>query len=749
LNSKYQATNRKINPLPAASNVKGDAENISSKPRSPSIDAAESYRRNQYKSMRALLGDQRISHILVNPILQGVLLENFEATSQPNPKHTLYSALRRWWTEHERPWRDWGAQNNVSTVLEFGFDLCRRPTWLAENDLIDYIGIRREGKTAAIESKTRLIDRDWLSIDSLTPFFAEEGKRSERIPNWIVAVDVLDRHDDPIRLLTAIGNLYHGRNSTGHMLAVTRNPEFFGDFFSDLEAGLALKLSSRRKMRRLFRDAGFEILDEASPRLPEIPSVAEEFSGEEVEKYLLGIPPLHFWILRMHNTRTNPVEREEIISWLNELEQKRPQNASTPTNAPRNESAKLVLRTLLDNLKGVHWRTISSPHRLLAARNAGGRLFIVREGQLVAYHPDVQSAASVPVVRLTRDPNEITGELEVFSERNPNADRLYMMSLHAQGGAKEYQQITRALVIPASAVQLLMADEKVLGNPMLRDLRSKTLEAELGLRHNHSLKKKSKDKSAKKTNHDNPEETASAVWFVGRWGARAVPRSAIGQLACLLEQAVEFDREWGIPTGANGRVVFFSDFHGARVRQFGTDLSQNYNRQANAAVQYLEACGVIRALALSSQIASANTTTPPRPLNNFEPALPIRSPELINQHFKSVSDRAKASVKLFDIDTKLQTINPMATTSFRNKFIGNGCYVTFLIESEYLLRRFAMDLTQDLLDDAQFARESLTRSTPEILDKFDLEFVDMSAKFLSERIDLELGHMDSLGMKVF
>jgi CRP-like cAMP-binding protein len=452
------------------------------------------------------------------------------------------------------------------------------------------------------------------------------------------------------------------------------------------------------------------------------------------------------WVLALHSTHTVPVTPAEVDDWLKELgnqESELRAQAHSPSAPFRFGSAQLLLRSIRRNLEGAHWRDIHPLERLLTARNTGGRLFIVRRGLFGAYHPQAEVAEPPPLrsrrafdgdIELTRGPNEVAGELEVFDEQGPS-DRLYMLSLSAL--PYEARSPSRALVIPAATVSRLLHDPQSLGNPLLQELRSKTLEAELGVR--RAVVRRSKT-SGNGNGNENLE-------FFGRWGHRTASKSLIEQVACLFELALEFDRAWGVLPSHDRKLVIFANFHGARTRQFGTDSGNNYSAQTNAAVQFLEACGVVRPLCLSSHLASRDISRDNHGQEKAKVATKGQPTQReLTEHYDAVKREALQAAESLQLRDKLERIRPKSYVNFSANILESHTYVAALVESEVLLRRFAMDMTPELLDEARFGREFFAHARPTTFSPWDGKLARATMELMDRRIASGLGHLDSIGM---
>lgn len=731
-----------------------------------------------------LLGTQTASHLLVNPAIQGALSKDWTTTPEHAGENTVLSALRTWWgLNYEGPlrWSQHHAKRGDQYVVDFGFDLANRPKWLQKNENIKYTGLRLPGHQ---EDACRGVqDFDWSSATA-AELRATVGNLA---PDWILAIDVLDYLQDPIPFLQNVAELYGEAANTGHMLVATRSKAFFDGLLEPVPE-TARHMRTRRTLRRAFRDAGLEVLGEFSPPLPDLPDILQEHYKEPALAELrTGKPPLHFWILRMNMTQTLPVERHDLEEWLEELEQEgawHPRFRGLPPNA----SAQLVLRSVLDKHEQLAWRRVLADRPLLTARNTGGRLFVVRSGSVVAYHPEGRTEDGRPFVRVTRGPNSVVGELEVFNQDGSFADRLYMWSLYGAPpnrdstvkrarAAKAPQIAATALEVPAAVVHDLLIDSKVLKNPFVRDLRAKVLDAELGLNHElkFSQKKKAENKTSKRAKSLLESVGIQAlvdkdthIYFVGRYGPRRVPKVAVAQVACLLERATEFDREWGLPEGPQGRILLFGDIHESRSEMYGVDSRDQTNRRATlAAVQFLERCYVIRPLCLNTSVSGAKTTLDEakRPRWSREQITTSTSTqnntEHIN-HLRSVASDAsknrgerfprgdkKSPPTLEELFKLAYPAAPDAYETVKDAFLTAPGYCMVVVRSEYALRRMSMELSGSGLMDLLFLREALPRPAEEFLRQEDLRFVQHGIDHLYRRTEARRSHVDSSGRSFF
>lgn len=671
------------------------------------------------------------THALVDSVIKGLLLRKLlRKEGPPSVSNALSVALEG------ASWQKTSAEK-VGCV-DLGLDLLNRPGWIADNDGVWYLGLRAAAADAPEvnqhRGRVRVVSHDWRSTESLRSH-AESLQSLE----WFLMVDSLDHVEEPGTLLDALSDCFrHDEDKMAHVLVVTRNIEFFGKDPSQWKIEQKpVKLRTRREMRRHFRDAGLHVLDELSPPAVDTPELRASLTDEQRKALDLGIAPLHYWVLLIHRAKKVAVTAGQVDDWMKEL-------SAAAEHSGRAESTELLLHSIKDRLEGVHWKSVSPGFPLVTIGNTAGRLFVVKDGTFGAFNAEltptpgpIASAAATPInAHLSRSTNDLIGEWELFDERD-HGDRLYMTSLYAM------DRDARALVIPAHTVSRMSSDGQVLDHPLLRDLRSKTLKAELGAR------------------RASFRSSESDIEFDGRWASRKVLRAFVEQTAVLLEMAMEHDRSAGLVAGDGHHLLVFSNFQQARYCQFGTNSSKGYNPQTNAALQYLEACGAIRLLCLRSMDNAASKDGIRGEGSNKDAAkagahhkMSATESGWKNFFDKLGRDTVERAIKM-GLQGRLNALHPIGDgpgggwTMFRKNIIDSARYVAVWVESQALLRRFSMELSPALIEESRFRLGMFKKLSDAQFKLWDEKLADELVDHFLLRSTSRASRVDSIGMPLF
>ncbi|VTU42410.1 MULTISPECIES: hypothetical protein [unclassified Variovorax] len=545
-------------------------------------------------------------------------------------------------------------------------------------------------------------------------------------PQFILAVRLFDHIKDPAKLLAEIGQRYEpGRSAS--MLVVTSNLRYFRktghppDFgeqpqvggLTECRDGQQRFLRSRTEMRRLFRDAGFLIYDEASPLLPAGAQDLDGFTWREGDH---AVAPFHVWLLGIHSTRREPANATQIEKWLSELTSERDAHGT----------AHLLLEAIKENLDGVHWRTIPADSPLIYKHNTGGQVFIVRTGRLGAYMPGTEPGAVRRVAkskgtaaeaelpqppappppprqpRVVLDPNEAFGELEIFDHETEH-DRRFVSSVYGMPLDRRVP-LSDVLVLPQETVQILMKLPKVLGNPMLVDLRTKSLESSL--------------------RYEAPYVGTSKLSFqiAGAPHPRVVEPVNVSMVASLLALALEADREKALYALDGRRVIYIDRIHEAPSRLFQRFPGRDVRAAINGALEYLQAAGV---------------------LGLMRPVPLMATPKEREERYARLREVAKER----NVHSALATIEKSAPASAAvfERFLKNPFYCLIIVEADMSLRKFVLEPTEELFTDTNASIVAKGKPSPESLAFWHDEMVKVSMDFWRTRIEADAWWYDSLG----
>jgi 2-polyprenyl-3-methyl-5-hydroxy-6-metoxy-1,4-benzoquinol methylase len=533
--------------------------------------------------------------LLVNPIIHE-LLSGPTALSSVTP---LFTALDNWYTRHgeklrssntiPRDWYEqWGRQNRPrADILDIGCGDAYRGRWLAGSKSITYVGV--DGSSHLLEAEdneNRRFRLEELDVDTNADRLPGIWQ-SARPPKWVFLVTVLDHLSHPERLLRELAQMYMEGDS-GYLLVVTCHSRFYREqpnhpepkrvSIASLPRGegdVNVYFRSRSEMRRLFRDAGMQVLDELTPPLPKI---ADKFGAQLIRDARGLIPPLHFWLLRADSTHCTPVDATELEAWSAEV-------ARDDRTADGGTS--YLLKAVIPHVDKLHWRHLSAGTPLVCKYNFGGRIFIVRDGQLELHEFEQNSPhpSDKAQPRLRFLPNEYLGELETYRERRERG-HLYSMYVYATRDRADSETAgSRVLEIPGEVVLQLMADPRGLGNPMFMSLKNKLQETLVTYR-NHSL-------SPADTNMKPGQDTSLSGRRAREFKPNVPqqPKRDIVLAAALLSRALERDQD--AYASQLRRVVYIKSASTA-VEQLFDKSGPNMSNMLNAAFDFLQRAGVIR-----------------------------------------------------------------------------------------------------------------------------------------------------------
>lgn len=652
--------------------------------------------------------------LLINPIVQGLL----KGAGGPECESPLMAALDDWLSKHAKslghgpvPVQDWygswklhsGPGHEQLQILDLGCGDAYRGRWLAGAGVY-YKGVdcsRPLLDMAGADAAGFDLQREDLDADGALARIWPENRPP---PNWVFLITVLDHLADPRRLMQELAQRYSA--GSGKLLVVTCNARFYRQSPSKgtpvpaqiatlptAEGQVHVYFRSRTELRRLFRDSGLHILDELSPA---VPSQVERFCDTPDEaRFNPSVPPLHFWLLEACSAQRQPVTAPELREWHDRL----------PAGGDSVDAARLLLSSLLEQdraLGDVFWRHIASGAPLIRKLNPGGRIFIVREGQLALFDSASETQG------LSFGPNDVLGELEVYAEGRER-ERVYPMTALECAAEK---QPAKVLEIPAQVVQRLLSDPACLGNPLLRMLRRRVMQV---------LLRRAPTKW-KPQNFEGP-------------GASDVAKRVVVTAAELLVAALESDRERSTYSFDTRRIVFIADVMGAVRRLFG--LAQKAP-VLNRAFELLRDAGVIRVLRVHHQPELAKLLLGAQ----LDPPLPgdTTVADAIRRRLEAHERRAIPRDFMKRLTEEQQE-------AYR-RFADSQGYCMFLIEDIMMLQRCAMTPSEEVFKALEQRVQAFRRpSDLAVIRRFD-DMCMVSLEYWKRRLASDSWHVDSLGVSV-
>ncbi|KWT98256.1 MULTISPECIES: class I SAM-dependent methyltransferase [unclassified Variovorax] len=652
---------------------------------------------------------------LVDPIVQGLLC--YDPTGSRDVT-SIQAALQRWEglcdqatsaeLTPEKMWtyKDWPSNKRHDRVLDLGCgDAVIGHKLMNAPNVAAYVGVDKESERLKAAQPSKFMQVLVRNLEEDDPFGFIDTKE---MPNIILAIRLFDHIADPAKLLLALGQLFEpGRE--GIMLVATSNRRYFKkdlgpeDFstekqdepsLTECRDGLHRHLRSRTAMRRHFRDAGFHVFDEASPLLPASIDRLKGFTKRNGDH---AVAPFHIWLLGIYSTRRIQASRKDIDKWVAELAAARRSLGPEENPGP----AHLLLSAISDDiLPGVHWRTVAVNHPIAYKHNTAGQVFIVESGRFGAYLPGTEPSPALTVSaepRVVFDPNEVFGELEVFNQDREH-DRRYVASVYAMPGEDKAAKFYNVLVLPVKpTVQALMGVATVLGNPMLQDLRTKSLESNLRYHAQY-----------------NGVERFS---FTSPTGVTTTVRPAfVIVVASLLALALEADREKGLYSLDGRRVVYIDRIDLAAERLLRRSGFKDANA-INGALKYLQAAGIIGVL---------------RPV-----------PDVAAERVAAAARLELAASELYGV--RKATANVPGSKEVFDGFIRNSYICMVLVEREMALRKFLLEPTQALFDETTRGIAAQDPASAETQEYWRAEMDKVSMQFWKRRIEVGAWAYDSLG----
>lgn len=535
---------------------------------------------------------------LINPVIHG-LLASPNSANAPSPIH---DALAKWYgryckegeasgEECEPPSDEWydalqSMTVNVNSVLDLGCGEAYRGRWLSKAS-VKYVGVDVSKLLLASALAEKRFECFVADLDTPKPL---EGIWREAVPpDLVLAITLLDQLEHPEYLLADIAALYKTRH-TGKMLVVTCNPEFYGHTGEgkqpvaariatiDGDDGGVAYLRSRQSLRKLFRDAGMHVVDEASLQLP---ARLAKLRGFDSANLNLSQSPFVFWLLEMHSTKRDMVKPQQLEEWL----------ASLGTESSQSEVVQAILQSLQPEAKQLHWRRFQKDQIVVRRHNIGGRLFVVRNG---TFEVEVRGAADPEREAGERKrwrfrQNEIFGELEAEHDATRRVRRYSASVVATQTGPMGHAE---ALEVPASVTHEVLRSSALLGNPFFNALRRKVLEGLL--RYDSSWVQKS---------------TANPLVNDLRLGdlmkrqriseSEDLFKLSVGHtmaIASLLLQGLEGERERATIDHSTYRLVLVAQMRSALSEVTGRPIKKIDEEMAafNRSIRFLASAGVLR-----------------------------------------------------------------------------------------------------------------------------------------------------------
>jgi SAM-dependent methyltransferase len=413
---------------------------------------------------------------LINPVIYGLLIEK---NIQEFPGFSLIQAAYSNWLNNIYKKNDitddnWYTSQIISdhsrTILDLGCGEGYRGRWLKDK-ITKYVGVDLSFPLVAKaqESQVECHQADLNLSGSLRGVW-----NNGTPPDLILAITLLDQLENPEGLLKEIASMY-SPGTRGKMLVVTCTPEFYGATGLETEPvhvkirtilddeGGPVYLRSRETVRRIFRNAGMQVIDETALPLPEC------FAGKSYvdNGFNLAYSPFTFWLIDITGTLCKQVRQEEIENWL------QTQNFDGHNKA----TAKAILEHFKCMADKLIWRSLTKSQMLIRRHNLGGRLFIVREGYFSAHTSGnvfKNDSGHVKDNVWVFNENELFGELEIGNGSN-SKELLYVTSVIA--GSHTHESVTaKVLEIPADVAQKSLLSCSLLGNVFFNGLRKKVID---------------------------------------------------------------------------------------------------------------------------------------------------------------------------------------------------------------------------------------------------------------------------------
>jgi SAM-dependent methyltransferase len=671
---------------------------------------------------------------LVNPII-------FELLSGTKDDHEnlLYQAFAGWFEKfgdnlkrdgneiHEDWYLQWSPEIST-TILDLGCGEGYRGSWLGTNRA-KYVGVDVSTGLLDAARLRRSTNTSWLEADLDDPNSAIAKIQKEyppnAPPNWVFAITLIDHLAQPEELLRAVADMYDYTHK-GRMLVVTCNPLFYR---SAQVAGapnrvriasvrgdagkVDVYLRSTAEMRRLFRDCGLQIVDEASPLLPFALANLGDAKALQIfdsEEYNLAYGPLNFWLLELQGTRREPVE-------AGALEKQRERFAAGPREAA---VAAYLLNALQGKENSVWWRYIGKNSNLVRPHNLGGRLFIVESGALELRGPVQLEGTSRSSFRF--NPGDIIGELEILRPE----DRHSLYSAAVCVSESQSAKFAKVLEVPYAVVhEQLLTRPELLANPFLHGLKRKLLRSLLQP-NSRLITERSKD-----------DIKACFDGRVNLFSENNLKTKHIQLVASVIAQGLEAERE---RVRVEKPLVVIHDFPGVIHELY----SDKQNEERNAALHFLAQAGIIRRAAPYDSLqknSSSDATTPGRKI--LQP-YQLREQEVRSQVTSAIK-------RILDKDSewiRKHEGNPQAAAIASLRSTPTECL--FIVDDEFMLRRCVLEpdrrwfpiLVDRVLHFGRFEQPAKVKAA------MVNDFVDLVAEQLPVRFSSSNWAYDSIGWPI-
>lgn len=672
---------------------------------------------NPWLEMGARYGDI-YRRCLINPVIYGLLVAS-DWREAPSPIHF---ALAKWHKTYcmngaalpdDKWYEEWGKMTGrAHSILDLGCGEAYRGRWLSKPG-VNYVGVDVSEsllKSALEKGAFHCVVRDLDTPDPLTGIWSDVAP-----PEWTLAITLLDQLEHPERLLRDVAALY-GTRHTGLMLAVTCNPEFYG--YSGEEAhpvaariatvaadgGGGAYLRSRQSLRKMFRESGMHVLDEASPHLPAALATQGSF---DTTKLNLAHSPFVFWLLELHSTKRDQVELQDIKNWLTEL----------GPGSLEVEAVRALLERLEPEAAHLHWRRFQKDQVVVHRHNIGGRLFVVRDG---TFEVDTSNAGlsnesrSGARKRWKFRANEVFGELEIQQEAEQRELRYSASVVAGREGDRGHAE---ALEVPAEVTQRLMQASSLLGNPFFNVLRRKVLNGLLRYDQASFPVSVTSEKRFRKTLqiHQAPKDQLQLT--IG----------PVVAVASLLLHGLDADRERGMVRDPRHRLVVVAHLRKALSEVTGRSIEKDHMTSFNRAIRFLAAAGVLRSI---RPVASEGRGTGEATANGTRHGT-------LSTQFKE--ELAK--------EEWVAGLNSEAgAASKRLMSLQSACL--FLVDDEIALRRCVMEPSLPLIDDLAQRRKIFFPQPLDVERARDADLAQAVKEGLRVRFTSNHWRTDSVGLSL-
>ncbi len=670
-----------------------------------------------WREMGARYGDI-YRRFLINPVIYGLLVSSDWRTA-PSPIHY---ALAKWHKTYckngaalpdDKWYEEWTRMTvRANSILDLGCGEAYRGRWLSKSS-VKYVGVDVSEfllERAIAEQAFHCVVKDLDAPDPLTGVWRDVAP-----PEWTLAITLLDQLEHPEWLLRDVAALY-GTRHTGLMLVVTCNPEFYGYSGDEThpvaariatvadDGGGVAYLRSRQSLRKMFRDSGMHVLDEASPHLP---AALASQGAIDATNLNLAHSPFVFWLLELHSTKRDPVDQKEIEEWLTEL----------GSGSLEVEAVRALLSRLGPESAYLHWRRFQEDQVVVHRHNIGGRLFVVRDG---TFEVDTGNAGvsnesrSGARKRWKFRANEVFGELEIQHEAEQRELRYSASVVAGREGERGHAE---ALEVPAEVTRKLMQASSLLGNPFFNVLRRKVLNGLLRYDPTSFPESVTSEKRFKKALQNHQAPTDQLQLTIG----------PVVAVASLLLHGLDADRERGIVRDPRHRLVVVAHLRKALSEVTGRSIDQNEMTSFNRAIRFLAAAGVLRSI---RPVASEGRGSGEATANGARHG--------------TLSTQFKAELANEEWLAGLESVAFAA----RKRLMSMQSACLFLVDDEIALRRCVMEPSLALIDDLAQRRRIFFPQPFDVERARDSDLALAVKEGLRIRFTSNHWHTDSVGLSL-